>query len=564
MSFIDGAFQASNYLFAFVVMLGVLIFVHELGHFLAAKACGIRVLKFSLGFGPPVGIGRFRMRWVRGHTEYVVSWIPLGGFVKMLGESIEGDDQPDEPIDPSESLNSKPLWQKLIVVFAGPVMNLLLPILLFSIIFAAGLPQADSVIGEVEPESPAAVAGLLPGDRIVAIDGAVVNWWKDVDRVLTERSDGEMTLRYAREGVESTAQISIATRQRLDIFGDDLTVGWIGADHRRPRAIVGLVDRNAPAYQSGLRSGDQVTVVAGNPVEDWYEFSQAYADSGVVGEISIELVRSGEAGESVTLSVPALGDIASLGVVRADVLIVQVTEDTPAAHSGILAGDLVRSVDGDSVHSFDAFAEKVRLSEGRALQLGVIRDAEEVEISVTPDQVPTDLTGIGIEVPRYRIGILGNNLLSVAGSMGINQILNPLVSIPRATMLTLEITRVFMKGLGKLFTGEVPANQIAGPIGIAEIAGKALERGWMDYLQTLVLISINLGILNLLPIPILDGGQAVLFIIEGIRRAPLSLRTRGFVQQVGVTMLLMIMGLAFWNDISRNWTRVIDWLTEGL
>jgi regulator of sigma E protease len=382
--------------------------------------------------------------------------------------------------------------------------------------------------------------------------------------VLTERSDGEMTLRYAREGIESTAQISIATRQRWDIFGDDLTVGWIGADHRRPRAIIGLVDRNAPAYQSGLRSGDQVTVVAGNPVEDWYEFSQAYADSGAVGEISIELVRSGEAGESATLSVPALGDLASLGIVRADVLIVRVTEDTPAARAGILAGDLVRSVDGDSVHSFDAFAEKVRLSEGRALQLGVIRDAEEVEVSVTPDLVPTDLTGIGIEVPRYRIGILGNNLLSVAGSTGINQILNPLVSIPRATMLTIDITRVFMKGLGKLFTGEVPANQIAGPIGIAEIAGKALERGWMDYFQTLVLISINLGILNLLPIPILDGGQAVLFIIEGIRRAPLSLRTRGFVQQVGVTMLLMIMGLAFWNDISRNWTRVIDWLTEGL
>jgi regulator of sigma E protease len=130
-------------------------------------------------------------------------------------------------------------------------------------------------------------------------------------------------------------------------------------------------------------------------------------------------------------------------------------------------------------------------------------------------------------------------------------------------MLTIEITQVFLQGLGKLISGDVPSNQIAGPIGIAEIAGKALERGWMDYLQTLVLISINLGILNLLPIPILDGGQALVFLIEGVRRAPLSLRTRGFVQQIGVTMLLMIMGLAFWNDISRNWSRVVDWLTEG-
>jgi regulator of sigma E protease len=442
-------------------------------------------------------------------------------------------------------------------------MNLLLPVLLFSVIFAAGLPQANSVIGEVEPGSPAAVAGLQPGDRITAIDGEPVGWWKGIDEALKARSDGEMTLDYSRDGVASTAQVSIASRQRLDVFGDDLTVGWIGAYHRRPLAVVGLVDRSAPAYRAGLRSGDQVTAVAGKSVEDWYQFEEAYSESGVAGEVSIEFKR-GDASGPVTLSIPALGDLASLGVVRADVLIAQVSEDTPAAHAGIRAGDLIRSVDGVSIHSFDSFAEIVRASAGRTLDLGVARDAEEIEIPVTPALVPTDLVGIGVEVPRYRIGILGNNLLSLAGSTRVNQILNPLVSIPRATLLTIEITQVFMRGLGKLITGEVPSNQIAGPIGIAEIAGKALERGWMDYLQTLVLISINLGILNLLPIPILDGGQALVFIIEGVRRAPLSLRTRGFVQQVGVTMLLMIMGLAFWNDISRNWSRVIDWLTEGL
>ena len=564
MTFLAGAYQASNYLFAFVVMLGVLIFVHELGHFLAAKACGIRVLKFSLGFGPPVGIGRFRMRWVRGHTEYVVSWIPLGGFVKMLGESTGSEEQSDVDIDPSEALSSKPLWQKLVVVFAGPVMNLLLPVLLFSVIFAAGLPQADSVVGEVELGSPAAVAGLQPGDRITAIDGEPVEWWKEIDKALKARSDGELTLDYSRDGVASTARVSIASRQRLDVFGDDLTVGWIGVYHRRPLAVVGLVDRSAPAYRAGLRSGDQVIGVAGESVEDWYQFEEAYSGSAVAGEVSIEFKRGGGDSDPVTLSIPALGDLARLGVVRADVLIAQVSEDTPAAHAGIRSGDLIRSVDGVSLHSFDSFAETIRASAGRTLDLVVARDAQEIEIPVAPALVPTDLVGIGVEVPRYQIGILGNNLLSLVGSTQINQILNPLVSIPRATLLTVEITQVFMRGLGKLITGEVPSNQIAGPIGIAEIAGKALERGWMDYLQTLVLISINLGILNLLPIPILDGGQAVVFIIEGVRRAPLSLRTRGFVQQVGVTMLLMIMGLAFWNDISRNWSRVIDWLTEGL
>jgi regulator of sigma E protease len=563
-TFFAGAYQASNILFAFVVTLGVLIFVHELGHFLAAKACGIRVLKFSLGFGPAVGIGRFRLRWVRGHTEYVVSWIPLGGFVKMLGESTGSEDESHVDAHPSEALSSKPLWQKLTVVFAGPAMNLLLPVLLYTVIFAAGLPQADAVIGEVEPRSPAAVAGLQPGDRITAIDGAPVEWWSKLDETLKARNDGEMTLSYSRDGVESTARISIEPRQRVDVFGDDLSVGWIGVYHRRPLALVGVMDRGARAYQAGLRTGDQLTAVAGKAVEDWYEFAQLYAESGVGEEVSIELRRGAEASDPVTLSVPALGDIASLGVVRADVLIAQVGEDSPAADAGLRIGDLIHSVDGVPISSFDTFATVVRVSAGQTLDLVVVRDAEKIEIPVTPTLVPTDLAGIGVEVPRYRIGIVGNNLLSVAGSTRINQILNPLVSIPKATMWTIKITQAFMRGLGKLISGDVPTSQIAGPIGIAEYAGAALERGWMHFLQFLVLISINLGILNLLPIPVLDGGQAVVFIIEGVRRAPLSVRTRGFVQQIGVTMLLMIMGLAFWNDISRNWSRVIDWLTEGL
>ena len=220
-------------------------------------------------------------------------------------------------------------------------------------------------------------------------------------------------------------------------------------------------------------------------------------------------------------------------------------------------------VDGAPARSFESFADSVRGSGGQSLALSILRDGKTLEISVTPALIQTDLTGFGIEVPRYRIGIVGNNLLAVPGGIGFEQVLNPLVSVPRAAAMTIEITKLFMRGLGKLVTGDVPRNQLAGPIGIAEIAGKALERGWMDYLQTLILISINLGILNLLPIPLLDGGQVVVAIVEGVRNERLSQRTREFVQQVGITMLLLIMGFAFWNDISRNWMRVVDWLTGG-
>jgi regulator of sigma E protease len=563
-NFFDAAYQASSYAFAFVVMLGVLIFVHELGHFMAAKACGIRVLKFSLGFGSPIGIGRFRMRWVRGHTEYVVGWIPLGGFVKMLGEEPGPEADPELVADPTETLEAKPLWQKLIVIFAGPAMNLLLPVAIYVAILAVGFPQADSVIGEVEADSPAAVAGLRPNDRVIAIDETPVQWWRQVEDAFVAHTSGELAIRYERDGVEETARLSIESRQRSDVFGELVEVGWWGLYHRRPQAMIAMTDRTLPAYRAGLRTGDRVTEVAGEPVADWYTFVDAYAAAGRGGEVSIALVRGRETGEEVALQVPALGDLESLGVIRADVLIAEVADDSPAAEVGLRSGDLIQRVDGVPTRSFESFANSVRASGGDSLALSVLRDGETLEFSVTPALIQTDLNGFGIEVPRYRIGIVGNNLLAVPGSIGFEQILNPLVAVPYAVELTIEITRLFLRGLGKLITGDVPRNQLAGPIGIAEIAGKALERGWMDYLQTLILISINLGILNLLPIPLLDGGQAIVFLVEGVRNERLSLRTREFVQQIGFTMLIVLMGFAFWNDISRNWSRVVDWLTGGL
>ncbi|MBW2667150.1 MAG: RIP metalloprotease RseP [Deltaproteobacteria bacterium] len=564
MNFLDGIYQVSNYAFAFVVMLGVLIFVHELGHFLAAKACGVRVLKFSLGFGSPVGIGRFRMRWVRGHTEYVVCWIPLGGFVKMLGETPDPEVAPELAAHPDETLDAKPLWQKLIVIFAGPAMNLLLPVVIYTGILAVGLPQAEAVVGEVEANSPAAVAGLQPNDRVIAIGGTPVRWWTQIYDALAEQPSGEIAIRYERDGAEEVARVSIESREQSDVFGDTIDVGWVGLYHRRPQAMVALADRARPAHQAGLRTGDRVTEVAGVPVADWYAFADAYAAAGRNGEVSITLTRGRETPEEIELQIPALGDLERLGVIRADVLIVDVGEDSPAAEVGLRSGDLIQGVDGEPAHSFDSFANRVRTGGGQSLALSILRDGEPLEFSVTPALVQTDVTGYGVERPRYQIGIMGNNLLAVPGSIVLEQVLNPLVAVPKATAMTVEITKLFMRGLGKLVTGDVPRNQLSGPIGIAEIAGKSLERGWLHYLQTLILISINLGILNLLPIPLLDGGQAVVFLIEGIRRERLSLRTREFVQQAGFMMLIAIMGLAFWNDISRNWSRVVDWLTGGL
>jgi regulator of sigma E protease len=553
----------ADYIIAFVVLLSVLIFVHELGHFVVAKACGVRVLKFSLGFGSPIGFGRFRMLWKRGHTEYVVAWFPLGGFVKMLGENPEEEHGEEAGAHPSETLGAKPLWQKIAIVFAGPAMNLLLPVLVFAGMQAVGLLRADAVIGLIESGSPAQAAGLEPGDRVTGIDGEPVRWWSDVVETLRASPGQELTLRYERAGRSASATLSVGTREGLNEYGQPLEVGWAGLGHSRPSALIGILDAASPAQRAGLRSGDRVTAVGGRPVDDWYGFRDAYAQAaGATLELEVERASGAEQTEEVQLEVPALGSVAALGVVRGSALVLDVVPDSPAARAGLLSGDLILEYDGRRVMSFVSFAEAVSQSEGRALSLVFTRQGERHEISIAAEPIAT-VVGFGDEETRHRIGIRGTEPL-VVGSLATDRERNPLVAIPRAVTMTVEYTRVFLVGFGKIVSGEVSSRNLAGPIGIAQIAGDALQQGWEPYLRIMVLISINLGILNLLPIPILDGGQAALFLVEGIKRSPLSLRTKLAFQQIGVTMLVVLMGLAFWNDLSRLWAKVVDWLPGGM
>jgi regulator of sigma E protease len=547
-----------SYLWAFVLLLSILVFVHELGHFLVARACGVRVLKFSIGFGPPIGFGRHRLRWIRGGTEYVVAWFPLGGFVKMLGENPDEIQDPALAAHPGESLPEKNTWQKLAIVFAGPAANLILPVVVFMGTLAVGMPRPLAVVGGTEPGSPAVEAGLLPGDQVTAVAGEPVRWWGDLEDIVRSRAGETLTLAYERDGAAATTRLAVDERASFDEFGQVVTVGWVGIDHRRPAAMLGVPAADAPAHAAGLRSGDVVASVDGVPVETWSEFAAAYTAAGRGGEVLLAL-RGEEDEEALReVRVPALGSVETLGALAANVLISGVSPDSAAEAAGLAAGDLIVSVDGAPVGSFGSFAELVRTSEGRALALQYARDGVLHSAQVAPDLVEYD-NGFGIKEPRYLVGITAE-VASLTGALDLDRERNPVVALPRAVAMTVDVTRTFLAGLGKLVTGEVSRKQVAGPIGIAEIAGHAYERGWETYLSILVLISINLGILNLLPIPVLDGGQAVIFAVEGIRRAPLSLRTREIMQQVGFTFLMLLMGLAFWNDLSRQWTRLLDWL----
>jgi regulator of sigma E protease len=574
---VNGILAVPEFAFAFVMMVGVLITVHEFGHFLAAKLCGVRVLKFSIGFGPPIGLGRFRLAWRRSGTEYTIAWFPLGGFVRMLGDTSEealGDrtEEPDWASDPElarQTLGAKPIWQKLFIIFAGPAMNLLLPVAVLWGTLAVGVDRPSAVVGTVERGSPAEAAGLLPGDRIAAVDGEPVAWWDEVEAAIRERPAGRMTLALERPGAPAAlrVELDVAARPGLDIFRDTRDVGWLGLQHARQKAVLGITDAASPAARAGLQSGDRVVAVAGREVGDWNELAAAYAAFQPISVTSFShsptsvrlTVERGAEGAKQTreVEVPALGSLERLGAIPAVVLVASVSAGMPAAEAGLVPGDLIVAVDGQPIGSFVTFQETVFASQGRTLAIQVAKDGATRTLRVAPRRTETEVAGTKEDL--YLIGIQGENAI-LPGAAALDRELDPLVALPRAASLTWDATALFLRGLKKLVTGEISRKNLGGPIEIARQSQLALQRGFQDFLQLLVLISINLGILNLLPIPILDGGQALVFTVEAVKRGPLSARTREIVQQVGLVFLVMLMGFAFWNDLSRHWASFVEWL----
>jgi len=383
------------------------------------------------------------------------------------------------------------------------------------------------------------------------------------------RPGEELPVQVARSDGTRELTLAVEKRATFDELGQPVDAGWVGAGFRRVASMLGIPSADSPAFAAGLRSGDVVKSVGSSVVESWEDLASAYAAAGSAGTVRLQVERAHtEASasatakpESLELEVPALASLEALGAVPANVVIERVVEGAPAEQAGLRTGDLILSVDGAALGSFMTFEQTVRTSQGRPLEIDYARDGALAHVTLTPRVVQEDV-GLGIKEPRYRVGIVPR-LTSLQGAVGLDRERNPVEAFPRAVGMTVDFTRSFLKGLGMIVTGQVSRNQIAGPIGIAEIADSAMQQGWHAYLMILVVISINLGILNLLPIPILDGGQALLFTIEALRRGPLSLRTREIVQQLGFTVLILIMGLAFWNDLSRQWVRVLEWLKVG-
>jgi len=429
---------------AFLFVLGVLVFVHELGHFLVARFHGVRVHTFSLGFGPRL----FSFR--RGDTEYCISVIPLGGYVKLAGENAL-EEEASGNTDPlaSDQFMAKSKWVRFQVYVAGPVMNILLAIVVGAVVLSRGADvpiyrSGPPVIGSVEEGKPAAAAGLRGGDLVVSVDGVPMSTWDEFEMAVVPKAGRELTL--------------IANRQ-------------------------------------GERVSVRVTPVATGSYE--------------------------------------MGDLGIGPVLRPQ--ITQVNPGSPAEQAGLERGDVLLAVNGARNLTQDEIVERLRASADTPLTLTVERAGTSRDTTVVP-RGPQGAAMIGVGISGYEVRRIDPSVVE-AMKLSVRQ--------------NWETTRLIGKTLGGLLTRETPVRQLMGPVGIAQLSGSAAEMGWVALLNLMAMISLNLGLLNLMPVPVLDGGHIAILAVEGLARRDLSIRMKERILVAGATVMVLLMVTVIYNDIAR-------------
>ena len=436
--------------FGFLVAIAILVSIHEYGHFWVARKLGVKVLKFSIGFGKPL----FRWRWNNGPTEYTISLIPLGGFVKMLDER-EGEVPADE-VD--QAFNRKSLAVRSAVVAAGPAFNFLFAILAIWLVFVVGSDDIDPQIGMVTEGSLADTAGFEVGDVLIEVDGKEVKTWGQYQFYLLDQ---------AMKGNHVSMRVSNPT----------------------------LGEREMGIDFSALDQGG----ITNQPIT---------SQIGIWPPIPAAVVND-------------------------------IVADSPAERSGLVQGDQVVAIDGAGVGNWLEMATRVSSSPGQPVRLSVLRDGETFELTITPEPVLIEGKNYG------RIGLYQPALENTTLRYG------PLDAIWQSVDYNWRMTIITLRSLGRMLTARMSAENLSGPITIARLAGRTIEAGYDDFLKFLAIISISLGLVNLLPIPVLDGGHLMYFLFEAIvGRAPSEkAMVRG--QVAGFAMIIMLMGFAFYNDIAR-------------
>jgi regulator of sigma E protease len=434
-------------LLAFIFVLGVLIFVHELGHFLMARRIGVRVLTFSLGFGPKI------LSFRRGDTEYCVSVIPLGGYVKMAGENPE-----DSRTGAPDEFLSKSKWQRFQVLIMGPVMNLLLALVVMTFVLYQGadVPLYDSqpvIVDSVDRDSPAMKAGIQPADHIVAVGGVTVETWEDLEMEVLTKSG---------------------------------------------RPVVLTVDRG------GKRFDQEVTVASVG------KYGQPYVGINPIMRPAIGALNPGE----------------------------------PAHEAGLQRGDVIVAVNGEKTTDPKRITEMIKASEGKPMIFAIDRYGQALTVPVTPRNI--DYVRIGITFSPYEFKVIKPTFVQ---------------AIRLSAEKNWEWATMIVKTLAGLFTRETPINQLMGPVAIASLSGDAASIGWISLFSLMAMISLNLGLLNLAPVPVLDGGHIAILALEGLSRRDFSMKVKEKMLLAGFVLLLMLMVTVIYNDLARlQWfQRLMPW-----
>lgn len=540
----------------FVLLVGVLIFVHELGHFAWAKFFGVRVLTFGIGFGPRVAGFHFR------GTDYVIAAIPLGGYVRMLGES------PNDriaPRDEAHSFHHLPLWKRFIIVVAGPVMNVLFPVLLYFVVFLGDERIPGPVVGTVFPGRPA-YQRLVAGDRVLAIDDEPVDTFLDITRRVEASSGSTLRFTVARDGGEldvSVTPVRTAVERPLELVDE---VGRIGVSPYQPAAIVGVRGPETPASQAGLRTFDRVVRVGATAVDRWRDLELALrgnrgatvpvcylrptrVDAALGGLIDMDVFEP-----RLAQLTPAPGrDDALLraGIEPAELYVSYVKRGSPEHAMGLLPGDRLVRIDGEPVLSWSAFLETITRGGGRTHSLEWTRGGRDFAADYALAH-ETGVTRDGQQYDRYAAG-MGNWV-----PMRVPDLVAPphrfAYAVREALRSTATMVELTFYSIVRLFEGRVSVRSLGGPLTIMEVAGSAARDGTLNYLALMAFISVNLGVINLLPIPMLDGGHLLFFLVEAVARRRVSRRVRQYASLVGFVLLVGIMVLAVRNDIERHWS----------
>lgn len=554
-----------------IVLLGLLIFVHELGHFLVAKYFGVRVEVFSLGFGPKI------FKILKGDTEYAISAVPLGGYVKMFGDDPSSEVRPDQK---SYAFNHKPVAQRIAIVLAGPLMNLFFAAVLFSGVANLGEQALMPKLGDIDANSMAYTAGFRSGDTIESINGTPIQTWDDLQGMIEANAEKQLSFGVRRGSDQtSTIQATPDLVPNKNVLSWSRLIGEIKGLTPSSRAPLMGIRPGSILAVTGLETGDFVQEINGTKINHWRElvdYLQNHVDEqinliatrGVLDEATRDKDISSLMTHAAVFKIPkelkgksSQEILDGIGLEFPELYLAGIEPGSPAEKAGLKKGDRILSINDQKVDTFDQVAGIVRSykqqeksanpvdNQTKPLAVVVQRNSEQLTIGVSPNEKER-MNNNGREERRFEIGIRPMIADSTPAIMTL-AFSNPLAAVKRGLVLTWKWSSLTVLSFVRLFQAEVSPKNIGGFLSIGKMAQSSWQRGVSHFLSVMGIISINLFILNLLPVPVLDGGHLVFYTIEAARGAPLSMKKMEMAQQIGLFLLLALMAFALFNDFRR-------------